>query len=79
MSDWRIKFYTDPDWHNVIDEFESYIADCENIKSIDTDRPSEAVHADVIARRLVAERLRAFIESTKMTSKLSKKSLRSFK
>lgn len=72
-ADWKAKFFTDPDWSNVVDMFEEYIRDVDNIRTIDTDRHSEAVHADLIARQLVAERLQNFINSTKLFAKTAQR------
>lgn len=63
---WQHKFYTDPDWSKVEDMFVDYIAELQDISLIDTDRASEAVHADLKARQLIAEKLNKFIESTQL-------------
>lgn len=60
MEPWLDKFINDPDWPKL----EQWIADFfqheTDISTIDASRPSEAVHAEIIARQNISHDIALF-------------------
>lgn len=63
------RFYEDPEWKQVEQLVESFIAPLLDMSSIDTDQPAENVKAEIIGRRLAYKCLRDFIEQSKLVAK----------
>lgn len=51
------KFFLDPEWEKVEEYIYSFFEDTVDVSDIDTDMPSEAVHAEVIARKRIKQAL----------------------
>lgn len=53
------KFFCDPEWERVEEYICSFFDATVDVADIDTDMPSEAVHAEVIARKRIKKSLDA--------------------
>lgn len=60
------KFVSDPEWHYIEDALKDYIAPLHDIEGVDTSQDSDAVRAEVIARKLAAQRLEQFLSGMNM-------------
>lgn len=65
------KFTGDPDWYLIEELLESYIEPLKRIDNIDTDKPSEAVHAQITGRKEAVTQIEKFLNQTRLSTKIS--------
>lgn len=58
------QFYKDPNWESVEEDIIDYINPIADVMTIDTNQPSEVVHAEVKARQIAFEKLMSFVKTT---------------
>lgn len=73
------KFVEDPDWVMIEDLIQEYIAPLHLIDNIDTSQDSDAVRAEVIARKEASKRLEHFLTEMKLVKQIKERTKHSFR
>jgi len=66
------KFFQDPDWLLVEEMISDYIEPLRDISTIDTNRPADAVMAEVAGRKITVEQLTKFLRDCRIIGQITK-------
>ena len=69
MNKLQQKFFSDPDWEEVVKLLMGRVDELKNFDTIDTNQSAETVKAEIIGRRLAYNALIEFIQDTKIGGK----------
>lgn len=67
------KFFTDPDWFYVEEMLYKYVEPMNSVLDIDTTQSADNVKGEVIARKLMYEKLTKFLQETGMFRRVMSK------
>jgi len=66
------KFFQDPDWILVEEMINDYIDPLRDVSTINTDRPADAVMAEVAGRKLTVEKLTMFLRDARIIGQITR-------
>ena len=66
------KFFQDPDWILVEEMINDYIDPLRDVSTIDTNRPADAVMAEVAGRKLTVEKLTTFLRDARIIGQITR-------